>query len=167
MKSFKSIGLSLLALGASAFLASCGSSDSNNLLATPATLTTLTKAQIDATTTASGLIGISGAAKCDVQVVSLYYQTKGAVGEKTDASGVMLVPAGTCATTPSALVAYAKGTDVQKPRTLANPQDPETFSLIAMFAAQGFRWLRPTTWVSPNPATLITPTCTPTPRPRR
>ena len=138
MKSFKSIGLSLLALSASAFLAACGSSDSNNLLATPATLTTLTKAQIDATTTASGLIGISGAAKCDVQVVSLYYQTTGTGGEKTDASGVMLVPAGTCATTPSALVAYAKGTDVQKLRTLANPQDPETFSLIAMFAAQGF-----------------------------
>ena len=36
------------------------------------------------------------------------------------------------------LLTYAKGTDVQKPRTLANPSDSETFSLIAMFAAQGY-----------------------------
>jgi hypothetical protein len=36
------------------------------------------------------------------------------------------------------LVAYAKGTDVQKPRTLANPQDAETFMLAAMYAAQGY-----------------------------
>jgi pimeloyl-ACP methyl ester carboxylesterase len=49
----------------------------------------------------------------------------------------MLVPAGNC-TTPAALVAYAKGTDVQKPRTLANPADTETFLLAAMYAAQGY-----------------------------
>jgi len=35
-------------------------------------------------------------------------------------------------------VAYAKGTDMQKPRTLANPQDNETFLLAAMYAAQGY-----------------------------
>jgi hypothetical protein len=35
-------------------------------------------------------------------------------------------------------VAYAKGTDVQKPRTLANPSDSETSLLMAMYAAQGY-----------------------------
>jgi pimeloyl-ACP methyl ester carboxylesterase len=35
-------------------------------------------------------------------------------------------------------VAYAKGTDVQKPRTLANPADGETFLLAAMYASQGY-----------------------------
>jgi pimeloyl-ACP methyl ester carboxylesterase len=38
----------------------------------------------------------------------------------------------------AALVAYAKGTDVQQPRTLANPADPETQLLLAMYAAQGY-----------------------------
>jgi pimeloyl-ACP methyl ester carboxylesterase len=50
----------------------------------------------------------------------------------------MLVPAGVCANASYALVAYAKGTDVQKPRTLANPSDGETFLLAAMYAAQGY-----------------------------
>ena len=50
----------------------------------------------------------------------------------------MLVPAGACASQSHPLIAYAKGTDVQKPRTLANPQDPETFLLAAMYAAKGY-----------------------------
>lgn len=103
-------------------------------------LTTLTKAQIDGGTTASGLIGLSGAAVCDVKVVKLNYNTIGVKGEDTNASGVMLVPTGTgtgCAT-PAGLIAYAKGTDVQQPRTLANPADTETFLLAAMYAAQGY-----------------------------
>src|SRR6185369_5336089 len=45
---------------------------------------------------------------------------------------------GACASDSFPLVAYAKGTDVQKPRTLANPADPETFLLVAMYAAQGY-----------------------------
>ena len=101
-------------------------------------MATLTAAQIDAATASSGLQAISGKAQCDVKVVALNYATAGAkAGEMTNASGVMLVPAGSC-TTAAALVAYAKGTDVQKPRTLANPQDGETFLLAAMYAAQGY-----------------------------
>jgi pimeloyl-ACP methyl ester carboxylesterase len=53
---------------------------------------------------------------------------------------VLLIPTGTAAacTAPSALVAYAKGTDVQKPRTLASATDGETFLLTAIYAAQGY-----------------------------
>lgn len=101
-------------------------------------LTTLTKAQIDGGTTASGLIALSGAAVCDVKVVKLNYNTVGVKGEDTNASGVMLVPTGTGCATPAGLIAYAKGTDVQKRRTLANPADEETFLLAAMYAAQGY-----------------------------
>ncbi len=101
------------------------------------TVTTLSTAQIDAGTAQSGLQPISGTAKCDVKVVALNYSTVGPKGEATNASGVLLMPAGTCANN-APLVAYAKGTDVQKPRTLANPQDPETFMLAAMYAAQGY-----------------------------
>lgn len=105
-----------------------------------AVVATLTVAQIDGGTAASGLQPLSGKAKCDVKVVALNYSTVGVAGEKANASGVMLVPAPTGANciAPAALVAYAKGTDVQKPRTLANPADSETFLLIAMYAAQGY-----------------------------
>ena len=64
----------------------------------------------------------------------------GVNNEAANASSVMLVPGGTGAgcTAPAGLVAYARGTDVQKPRTLANPADSETFLLAAMYASQGY-----------------------------
>lgn len=135
-------GLTLLSV---VVLAGCGgdsgssssSSDRGNLLETPLVVTTLTAAQVDAGTASSGLQPLSGKAKCDVQVVALNYSTIGINSEKTNASGVLLVPAGACANTSFPLVAYAKGTDVKKPRTLANPTDSETFLLAAMYASQG------------------------------
>ncbi len=130
----------LTAIAAAVLLVGCGGGDSSrgDLVETPQALTTLTAAQIDAGTAASGLQPISGKAQCDVRVVALHYSTIGVNSETTDASGVMLIPAGACANASAPLVAYAKGTDVQKPRTLANPSDPETFLLIAMYAAQGY-----------------------------
>jgi pimeloyl-ACP methyl ester carboxylesterase len=137
-----------MTLLAASVLAGCGGSDNNdngnivsnrgNLLETPQVLATLTAAQIDTNSASSGLLALSGKAKCDVQVVALNYSTLGAKSEDTNASGVMLVPAGACAANSFPLVAYAKGTDVQKPRTLADPADSETFLLTAMYAAQGY-----------------------------
>ena len=123
---------------AATLLVACGGSDDparGALVDAPATVTTLTVAQLDAATASSGLQAISGKAKCDVKVVALNYFTPGVkAGEMSNASGVMLVPAGAC-TGPSALVANARGTEVSKTRTLANPQDGETFLLAAMYAA--------------------------------
>ena len=137
--------LQLTALACAALLAACGGSEdagSNRgaLLDTPVVLATLTAAQIDESTAKSGLQAISGKAVCDVKVVSLNYLTPGVKNDTTNASGVLLIPTGTAAacTAPSALVAYAKGTDVQKPRTLAIPADGETFLLTAIYAAQGY-----------------------------
>ena len=128
----------LTALAAAvAGLAGCGGDDNparGSLIETPVVLATLPKAAIDA----GPLKALTGAAKCDVKVVSLNYNTIGVSGELSNASGVMLVPSGTDCTAPTGLVAYAKGTDVQKPRTLANPADGETFLLAAMYAAQGY-----------------------------
>jgi pimeloyl-ACP methyl ester carboxylesterase len=98
---------------------------------------TLSAAQIDALTAASGLQPLSGKARCDVKVMALNYNTIGPKSEETNASGALFVPAGAC-TSAAPLVAYAKGTDMQKPRTLANPNDPEAAVLIAMYAAQGY-----------------------------
>jgi energy-converting hydrogenase Eha subunit E len=95
---------------------------------------TLTTAMIDA----GPLSALTGPAKCDVKVVALNYNTVGVKGEAANASGVMLVPSGSNCTAAAGLVAYAKGTDVQKPRTLANPSDGETFLLAATYAAQGY-----------------------------
>jgi pimeloyl-ACP methyl ester carboxylesterase len=148
-----SMRLRLSAVGAAVLLASCGGSDTNHngqLLETPTILTTLTAAQINALTSSTKLdptgtstttmSSISGTAKCDVKVVPLNYVTPGAKGEASNASGVLLLPSGTGAgcTSAAPLVAYAKGTDFQKNRTLASPTDGETGLLAAMYAAQGY-----------------------------
>jgi pimeloyl-ACP methyl ester carboxylesterase len=129
------------AVAAAALLAACGGSDGpagGSLIDTPTILATLTAAQIDASTASSGLQAISGTATCDVKVVALNYNTPDTRGDNSNASGVMLVPTGTGCTGPSPLLAYARGTEVLKTRTLANPADPETFSLLAIFAAKGY-----------------------------
>jgi pimeloyl-ACP methyl ester carboxylesterase len=133
----------LAAISVAVLLVACGGDNGTSvgrggLLEAPQTLTTLSAAQIDAGSASSGLQALTGKAQCDVQVVALHFATVGVNSEATDESGVLLVPAGACANTPAPLVAYAKGTDVQKPRTLANPSDPETFLLVAMYAAQGY-----------------------------
>ncbi len=135
--------LDLTAISAAVVLAACGGGDGNSinrgdLLESPQTLTTLTAAQIDAGTASGGLQPLTGKAQCDVRVLALHYSTIGVSAEEADESGVLLAPAGACAGASAPLLAYAKGTDVQKPRTLANPSDPETFLLAAMYAAQGY-----------------------------
>ena len=136
--------LATLAAAAAAMLTACGGGgdsgpDRGNLRETPVTVGTLSAAQIDAASATSGLQALSGKARCDVKVVALDYDTVGALNnDPANASGVLLVPAGACAGNAAPLVAYGKGTDFQKPRTLANPQDGETFLLIAMYAAQGY-----------------------------
>ena len=135
--------LSCLAVAAASLLTACGGSDDNSLdrgklLEAPVEVTTLTAAQIDGFTAKSGLQAISGMARCDVKVVALNYATAGVkAGEQTNASGVLLVPGGAC-TGAAALIAHADGTEVYKPRTLANPQSIETLLLVAMYASQGY-----------------------------
>jgi pimeloyl-ACP methyl ester carboxylesterase len=131
----------LTAVAAAVLVAACGGGGGNDrgaLLEPPQTVATLTAAQIDAAAQSSGLRALSGPAQCDVRITQLHYATVGVNGEEANASGAMLVPAGACAAASHPLVAYAKGTDVQKPRTLANPADTETFMLAAMYAAQGY-----------------------------
>ncbi len=140
MKLSRSSKLALSAVAVAALVACGGGAETYNrgeLIDAPVVLATLTAAQVDAGTASSGLQALSGKAKCDVKVVSLNYKTIGVDGDPTNASGVYLVPAGAC-TTAAGLVAYAKGTDMQKPHTLANPADGETFLLAAMYAAQGY-----------------------------
>ena len=107
------------------------------LLEPPATLRTLIAAAIDARQEPA-LKALTGPARCDVRVVALHYQTRGVWGERATASAALLVPAGACAQQEFPLIAYGRATEVAKPRTLANPSDPETFELIATYAAHGY-----------------------------
>jgi pimeloyl-ACP methyl ester carboxylesterase len=132
-----SIKLTLTSLAAAALLAACGGGhprDPGSLMETPTVLTTLTRAQLDA----SPLVALSGKAKCDVKVVNLNHVSSGPKGEVATVSGVLLLPSGENCTAAAPLVAYAKGTDLQKSRTLANPADSETGLLAAMYAGQGY-----------------------------
>ncbi|MFC5496762.1 lipase family protein [Caenimonas terrae] len=134
----------LTAVAAAALLAACGGGGGDGNTArgaqidAPLTVATLTSAQIDAGTAGSGLQPIAGKARCDVRVVALHYATIGVQGENANASGVLLLPAGACAGGSYPLLAYARGTEVSKPRTLADPADRETLLLAAMYAAQGY-----------------------------
>lgn len=122
-------------------LAACGGSDEGRgtAMSAPTTVATLTTAQLDAATASSGLQALTGKAKCNVTVAQINYRTPSATSpDMSNASGAVLIPSGANCSGPFPLIAYAKGTDVQKPRTLANPQDGETFALMAFYAAQGY-----------------------------
>ncbi len=106
------------------------------LLAPATPVATLSTAQIDAMTTASGLRPLAGAARCDVKVVALNYRTPAPDGQPSNATGVLLVPTGAC-TAAAPLLAYARGTEVNRSRTLASATDAETALLIGLYAAQG------------------------------
>ena len=72
-------------------------------------------------------------------MVQINYQTPGAQpAEMTNASAAVLIPGGDNCPGPFPLLAYARGTEFEKNRTLADPDDDETFALMAFYAAQGY-----------------------------
>lgn len=99
----------------------------------------LPKASIDQSTAAAGLQALAGPARCDVTLSQLVYRTVGPRGEDgIPVSAALLVPGGADCSGPYPLVAYAKGTDLIRSRTLASASDPETGVLIGMLAARGY-----------------------------
>lgn len=131
------VGVCLTALGVVFAAGASAAVVRGSLIDPPVVLDTLTAGKIDAATSSAGIQTITGKARCDVKVVSLHYQTVGTAGEDANASGVMLVPAGNCAQS-GVLVAYAKGSDVEKLHTLASPTDSQTLGLAAFFATHGY-----------------------------
>jgi len=135
-------GLTILA---GLILAACSGSNYNpsfrgNLIGVPAVIgSTVSTAQLDATSATAGLQTLTGTAKCDVTVVLINYQTSGVqTSEMTNASAAVLIPSGANCPGPFPLVAYGRGTSPFKTHTMANPEDPETIRLMAFFAAQGY-----------------------------
>jgi hypothetical protein len=136
------MGLALLVLGGCGGGGGGGSpavaEQRGSLVEEPALVATLGSAEIDAGSQARGWRSVSGAARCDVRLLALNYRTPGVRGETSNASGVLLLPAGACAGQAHPLLAYGRSTEVHRPRTLANAADPDTFLLAAIYAAQGY-----------------------------
>jgi pimeloyl-ACP methyl ester carboxylesterase len=99
---------------------------------------TLPRAQLDAIAATYVATPPASPAPCDVEVRSISYWTIAPHGTSAAASGVLLVPGGEHCRGPFPLVAYAKGTDVDRNRRLADPRDGETRFLASLLAAHGY-----------------------------
>jgi hypothetical protein len=99
----------------------------------------LSTVELDAVVGATTAAGFAGAARCNVQMVDITYTTVAPDGATpVEASGVVMLPTGAACPGPFPLVAYSRGTDLDKARTLAEPGDEEAQLVAAMVAAQGF-----------------------------
>jgi acetyl esterase/lipase len=141
-----------IALAVAALVAACGGGDSasdgasfdltgapGSLLATPTALTSLTPAAFQAVAPSS-LFQVAGVPKCTVTFNYFQYGTVGGAGEKTTASGGIMVPSGAdpACTGPRPVLLYAHGTSTDKNKNMASPQDGEAALIAAMYAAQGY-----------------------------
>lgn len=113
---------------------------SKSTLLSQATVATVSVAELNLKATSTGLLALSGPAKCDVTLKSIDYQTPGVQpGEVTNATAAVLLPSGpNCPTGPAPLLAYAHGSEVSKAYTLAKVDNPETYLLMSLYAAQGY-----------------------------
>lgn len=161
MRQFKLWGA---AMGAALLVAACGGGDGGDTFGTqvanpargqlmqspPATIYSLTAASFTASLNAKpsgqSLLQLTGAPACGVDIHYIKYGTVGGAGEKTDASGALMVPTGSDPKCTGArpIVLYAHGTNISKRFNLAefaddtNPANSESVLLAAMFAAQGY-----------------------------
>jgi len=149
MKFLKS---ALAVAAATALLVACGgggdvsegssfdlSTSRGSLVAAPSLLTTLTPAAFQQAAPAS-LFQVAGVPKCTVSFNYFQYGTVGGVGEKTTASGGIMVPSGAdpACQGPHPVLLYAHGTSRDKTKNMASPQDGEASLIAAMYAAQGY-----------------------------
>ena len=143
---FPGAALLLALLSLLSLVPACGS-DGGSVRGAPvemAEVANLPKAAIDQSTAVNGLQPLSGPARCDVSLRELVYRTPDPRGsDLIVVSAALLVPGGADCRGPFPLVAYSKGTDVLRARTLANAADPETQMLVAMLAAQGYAVVAP------------------------
>ncbi len=106
-------------------------------LAAVTTVAVIPKAATDAANAAAQWQALTGPALCDVTVKSIVHGTVGPKGGPARVSGALLVPGGECRG-PFPLVAYARGTETDRRRTMASTTDRETQLLIGMLAARGY-----------------------------
>ena len=102
------------------------------------------KDRLMANPSGQSLVSVAGAPKCGVNFHYIEYGTVGGAGEKTNASGALMVPTGDGCTGPRPVVLYAHGTTTDKAYNIADitetsrPGASEGTLIAAMYAAQGF-----------------------------
>ncbi|MHA7601998.1 alpha/beta hydrolase family protein [Alicycliphilus sp. T452] len=104
------------------------------------------KDRLAASPSGQSLLALAGAPRCGVNVHYIEYGTVGGAGEKTNASGALMVPSGDAAgcSGPRPVVLYAHGTSTDRGYNIADITEParpgasEGTLLAAMYAAQGF-----------------------------
>jgi len=145
----------LSATAAAALLVACGgggdagdgvpfvtSAEPGGLLNNPTVVVSLTPQEFVAAVEAKGssLFKVAGTPKCTVTFNYFQYGTVGGVGEKTTASGGIMVPSGTdpACSGPRPVLLYAHGTSTDKNKNMAIPTDSEAALVAAMYAAQGY-----------------------------
>jgi poly(3-hydroxybutyrate) depolymerase len=99
--------------------------------------------KLGATVVGQSLLAVAGTPTCGVDFYHIEYNTTGGAGEKTTASGALLVPTGAspACSGPRPIVLYAHGTQTDKTADLAditNANNTEGALIAAVFAAQGY-----------------------------
>ena len=97
-------------------------------------------AALSATASGRGLLSLAGTPKCGINFHYMEYNTVGALGEATNATGGIMVPMGTDAACTGArpVLLYSHGTTVEKSYNIASPSNSEAGLVAAFYAAQGF-----------------------------
>ncbi|MBP8307991.1 MAG: prolyl oligopeptidase family serine peptidase [Burkholderiaceae bacterium] len=140
-QAFRPVRLAAVTLLA-ALLAACGSSDNHNdrgAMKSTTQTAAVPKASIDASVAAQpGLDQLIGAAaaRCDVSVNRLIYDTRDPQDNDAEASAGVLIPSG--CTGPFPILVYHHGTSVLKADTMSDPANGEMGLQMAMYAAQGY-----------------------------
>jgi hypothetical protein len=149
-----SLGIVVGCLG----LAGCGSDSDSATVGTstdrgalvfdpPFRIASLTAAdfgtQVGATPAGASLLAVAGQPACGVDFYHVEYNTVGGAGEKTTASGALMVPTGAApaCSGPRPIVLYAHGTQTDKTANLAdvtNTNNTEGALIAAVFAAHGY-----------------------------
>jgi hypothetical protein len=99
--------------------------------------------EVGATPAGASLLAVAGPPTCGVDFYHIEYNTTGGAGEKTTASGAMMVPTGAApaCSGPRPIVLYAHSTQTDKTANLAdvtNPSNTEGVLIAAVFAAHGY-----------------------------
>ncbi len=95
---------------------------------------------LNSSASGKGLLQVAGDPKCGINFHYMEYNTVGAVGEATNATGGIMVPQGTdpACTGPRPVLLYSHGTTVEKSYNIASPSNGEAGLVAAMYAAQGW-----------------------------
>jgi len=97
-------------------------------------------AALSASASGRSLLALAGTPKCGINFHYMEYNTVGAVGEATNATGGIMVPTGAdpACTGARPVLLYSHGTTVEKSYNIASPANSEAGLVAAMYAAQGW-----------------------------